>query len=475
MKIQTFLNTDEIAKKIRKKVNCEIFLLTKSFKRAMLKKTFDEDDDIHELLKNMNFSGEYKEIRIFYSNSKLVALGGLGETKKLTSQKVRTVQKEVIQDIDNLICSSVIIHPASAKAIHIQAQIESLYEMNYEYKKKGDLFRNVFIPVSPFVQKRIQKMIKPAQSIMEEIKKCRDLINQPGNELNPASFESYIKKNSYSDVKCTVYDAAALNKIGLKLLTSVSLGSKYPARLVQLEYNPTKKKEVDCCLIGKGVTFDSGGMDLKTSSSHKFMKSDMAGAATSLAVIQTLSKIGGKKHVIVLLPLVENILGKEGTRPGDVLEAHNGLKVEIANTDAEGRLCLADCLSYAEKFDAKSIIDIATLTGAADVITGMKAGVIYSNDASMSNALLNAAELTDDRLIQIPLWIEDFEEYLDSKVADCKNVADENPAGTTIAAVFLSKFTKNKCWAHIDFASNAYDEDAGATGACVRLLVEHLK
>jgi leucyl aminopeptidase len=259
----------------------------------------------------------------------------------------------------------------------------------------------------------------------------------------------------------------------------VSAGSARPPAFVVAEYAPHGARGT-AVLVGKGVTFDSGGISLKPAPSMGEMKYDMMGAATVLACVRAARELELPVHVVALAPLVENLPGGTATRPGDILRMRNGKTVEVDNTDAEGRLILGDALSYAEKFRPDVLLDFATLTGAVLVALGQECAGLMSADDDLANALLAAGETTGERLWRLPLW-DEYKENLRSDWADFKNTGGRN-AGTVNAAIFLKEFVpKGVAWAHIDFAGVAHLEkehagyDAGATGFGVALTIEFLK
>jgi leucyl aminopeptidase len=257
-------------------------------------------------------------------------------------------------------------------------------------------------------------------------------------------------------------------------LLSVAQGSSQPAKLITLEYWGRKKKEKPVVLVGKGVTFDTGGISLKPAAEMDEMKYDMCGAASVLGTIAAIAQMRLPINVVGIIPATENMPGGNATKPGDIVTSMSGQTIEILNTDAEGRLILCDALTYAERYEPEVVIDIATLTGACVIALGHVASGLLSNNEELAMELLNASEQAADRAWHLPLW-DDYQEQLKSNFADMANIGGR-AAGTITAACFLSRFTKKYRWAHIDIAGTAWEsgKKKGATGRPVPLLTQFL-
>ncbi|MFH1699957.1 MAG: leucyl aminopeptidase [Candidatus Zixiibacteriota bacterium] len=305
---------------------------------------------------------------------------------------------------------------------------------------------------------------------------CRDLVNAPGNNLYP---ETYAKEAARMAKKykfnCKILGPSEIKKEKMGALLSVSKGSDNPPRFVILEYNGSPKGK-PVVIIGKGVTFDSGGLSLKTAAGMIDMKNDMTGSAVVLNVIAAAARLNAKINLVALMPLVENMPSGKASRPGDVVISRAGHSIEIISTDAEGRLILADALDYAETFDPQAILDIATLTGAAKYILGYAGAVFAGNNKKLIDSIHAASFATGERVWDLPIW-KDFEDAMKSDIADLKNSGGAD-AGTLKAAAFLKKFIKDRAWAHIDIAYVDLEPKGlpyvpkGATGFGVRLLLE---
>jgi leucyl aminopeptidase len=309
---------------------------------------------------------------------------------------------------------------------------------------------------------------------------ARDLVNSPANDVHPtylAKVAAEIAKEAKLGLK--VFDRAECQKMGMGLFLGVAAGSEQPPKFIHLSYTPSGRKRRRVAVIGKGITFDSGGLDLKSAEGMLRMKDDMSGAAAVLAIMRALPKLAPPVEVHGLIAATENMPSGSAVRPGDVLRAMNGTTVEIGNTDAEGRLTLADALCYAgEKVGADEVVDMATLTGACVVALGPLCSGLFANDQGLADRLLAAATNAGERVWQLPL-IDEYRDNLKSDVADFNNVGPRG-GGAITAGLFLKEFAGDRPWAHLDIAGPAFTEKdtpigpRGATGAPVRTLLCYL-
>lgn len=315
--------------------------------------------------------------------------------------------------------------------------------------------------------------------LAENTMKCRDLVNDTTDAVNPVTFAELAKVvASESGLTCTVLEKKDIEKKKMGLLLAVNRGSTIPPRVVVLEYKGNLSGGKIFGLVGKGITFDSGGMDLKPPASMETMKCDMAGAATVLYTMKSVAELGIKKNVTAVIPLTENMLSSSAFRPGDVFTGYSGKTVEIGNTDAEGRLILSDAIAYMEKeIKPEVIVDIATLTGACVVTFGETVAAYLSTDDDVASALESSSIKTGEKIWRLPFF-EDYDERMKSDIADLNNMSSEKNAGTIAGAVFLRNFVEKTPWAHIDIAGTAFYSKArgyrpkNATGFGLRLLVE---
>ena len=305
---------------------------------------------------------------------------------------------------------------------------------------------------------------------------ARDLGNLPGNVCTPSYLAERARElaRGRRSMKVRVLGEAEMKRLGMGTLLSVARGSREPARLIVLEYRGPRAKGRPTALVGKGVTFDSGGISIKPAAAMDEMKYDMCGAASVLGVMRTVAGLSLPIHLVGIIPATENLLGDAASKPGDIWKSMSGQTVEVLNTDAEGRLILCDALTYARRYEPEVVVDIATLTGACVVALGNHASGLFSNDQKLADALLAAGELSGDRAWQLPLW-EEYGEALKSNFADVANVGGRE-AGAITAAAFLARFAGDYHWAHLDIAGTAWrsGQQKGATGRPVALLAQFL-
>lgn len=304
----------------------------------------------------------------------------------------------------------------------------------------------------------------------------RDLGNTPANICHPTWLADRAKDlaKEHEVIKTEVLDEKQMKKLGMNSLLSVSAGSAQPARLIVMEYRGGKAKDKPYVLVGKGITFDTGGISLKPGEGMDEMKYDMGGAAAVFGTMQAIAETRPKINVVAVVAAAENMPSGTATRPGDIVTSMSGQTIEILNTDAEGRLVLCDALTYVKKFDPEVVVDMATLTGACIIALGSHATGLLSNNDELADDLLAAGERAGDRAWRLPLW-DEYQSQLDSNFADMQNIGGR-PAGTITAGCFLSRFTKEYRWAHLDIAGTAWlsGKAKGSTGRPVPLLVDYL-
>ena len=313
------------------------------------------------------------------------------------------------------------------------------------------------------------------RAIAEGMALAKDLGNLPGNICTPTYLADQANKlaDKYG-LTTTILDEKEMEQLGMGALLSVSRGSRQPAKLITIEYQGDKKSETPIALVGKGLTFDAGGISLKPAAAMDEMKYDMCGAASVLGTLKVVAELKLPINVVGIIPSSENLPDGEANKPGDIVTSMSGQTIEVLNTDAEGRLILCDALTYSEKFKPAAVIDIATLTGACVVALGEHASGMLCNTDSLGKELLQAGEYSHDRAWQLPLW-DSYQKKLDSNFADIANIGDRG-GGTITAACFLSRFTKDFKWAHLDIAGTAWltGKQKGATGRPVPLLSHFL-
>ena len=317
--------------------------------------------------------------------------------------------------------------------------------------------------------------LEQARAIALGMALVRDLGNLPPNICTPAYLADEARKlQTRFKMKTTVLEVKDMEALGMGSLLSVARGSRQPAKLITIEYNGGKAGAAPVALVGKGVTFDSGGISIKPSANMDEMKYDMCGAASVLGVLTAAAEMKLPINIVGVIPSTENLPDGNASKPGDIVTSMSGQTIEILNTDAEGRLILCDALTYTERFNPAVVIDIATLTGACVIALGAHATGLISNDDALADELLAAGTYTYDRAWRMPLW-DEYQKQLDSNFADMANIGGRE-AGTITAACFLSRFTKKFKWAHLDIAGTAWKtgKDKGATGRPVPLLMQFL-
>lgn len=322
--------------------------------------------------------------------------------------------------------------------------------------------------------------VKPALllggAIANGVNRSRELGDLPGNICTPSYLSSQARElaGQYPNLDCKVLSEKQMETLGMGSLLSVTAGTEQPAKMIVLEYKGGKSRGKPIVLVGKGVTFDSGGISLKPGAGMDEMKYDMCGAASVIGTLSAIAEYKLPLNVTGIIPAVENMPSGNATRPGDVVTSMSGQTIEVLNTDAEGRLILCDALTYAGRYKPSFVIDIATLTGACVMALGSHASGLLSNDDILAQALESAGQTSGDRVWRLPLWNE-YDKQLKSNFADMANIGGRE-AGTITAACFLGRFTKNYRWAHLDIAGTAWNSgtNKGATGRPVPLLVEFL-
>jgi leucyl aminopeptidase len=408
-------------------------------------------------------------------------------------------QKDKNNDFENQnIGGKVISEIKSAKEINVIFSNESKtledYYFNfflgcflkkYSFKKYKTIFKknentkeitNLLITSSNKIF--FNKIINNVENIINGVFLTRDLVSEPPNHLNPEKFVSEIKKLSKLGLKVEVFDYSKMKKIGMNALLGVAQGSKNLPYFVTITWKPNNSKnKKPLSFIGKGVCFDTGGISLKPAKFMEDMKYDMAGAGAVVGLMKTLALRKSKSYVVSAVALVENMPGGAAQRPGDIVKSYSGKTIEVLNTDAEGRLILADAIYYIdEQYKPELIVDLATLTGAIVVSLGSEYAGLFSNNDKLSEKLINAGEIENEKLWRFPLH-KNYDKLMDSKIADIQNINYSGGAGSITAAQFLQRFLKNNTpWAHLDIAGMAWTKKdldiipTGATGYGVKLL-----
>ena len=446
-------------------------------------------------LRSKDFIGKEGEVLFLYvANPKeqRIALLGLGEEDKITIEKLRRAytslakvcQKGKIQKLNLALPNISSLNDSEV----IRGVSEGLLLANYTFEKlKKDSIKDeptvllkkvVLIAGGKKTLAEAQKAVK----LCNAVHYARDLVNGNADDVTPQTLVEQAKNlaKTYPQVKATIFDRKRIEKEKMGLLLAVNRGSVRDPAFIILEYKGNPRSKEHTALIGKGITYDTGGLNLKPTGSMETMKCDMSGAAAVLGTIRAAAELGLKVNVTGVIPSTENSIGSRSYKPGDVYVSYTGKTVEIANTDAEGRLILADALAYTVKnLKPTRMIDLATLTGAVVVCLGDEATGLMSNQDALAEALIKAGNATFERVWRLPLF-EEYKKQIKSDIADIKNSGGRQ-AGTITAALFLEAFVGDVPWAHLDIAGTAYLNESKryqpkhGTGVGVRLLIEYLE
>ncbi len=403
--------------------------------------------------------------------------------RKLVNASIKAVLKSNAKDAVFTLAELPIKDRSTAWAVTLLVQeCESAsyqYDQTKSKKKPAYALGTLAVSIPAGANAKVKTdALKAGSAIAKGMHKARELGNLPGNVCTP----SYLAKTatalgkSYRAISTKVLNETQMRSLGMGSLLSVSAGSKEEAKLIVMEYKGNAKTtSKPFVLVGKGITFDTGGISLKPGAAMDEMKFDMCGAASVIGTLTAVAELGLKINVVGVIAAAENMPSGTATKPGDIVTSMSGQTIEILNTDAEGRLVLCDALTYVERFKPQSVIDIATLTGAAVATFGDQTSALLSPDQALADELLEIGQETLDFAWQLPLW-EEYQSLLDSNFADIANIGGPR-AGTITAACFLSRFTKKYRWAHLDIAGTAWLSGAakGATGRPVPLLVEYLR
>lgn len=357
--------------------------------------------------------------------------------------------------------------------------LDATYRFDH-FKSKKDEVRRPLRKLTLAVERRnelalAEEGLNQGLAIAEGIAQAKNLGNTPPNVCHPTYLGEQAKAMAAElGLDCEILERSEMEALGMHALLSVARGAHQPPKLIVLSYKGGKSGEKPLVLVGKGVTFDTGGISLKPAADMDEMKYDMCGAASVLGTMRAVARMKLPLNLVVVVPATENMPGGNASRPGDIVTSMSGQTIEILNTDAEGRLILCDALTYVERFEPDTVIDVATLTGACVVALGGVASGLFANKDSLARDLLDAGETAHDRSWHMPLW-DDYQELLKSPFADMGNIGGRW-AGAVTAACFLSRFTKKYDWAHLDIAGTAWKSgsDKGATGRPVALLAHYL-
>lgn len=450
------------------------------------------DGAISSLIKRGEIKGKFGEVGIVHTFGKvpagIVAIAGLGKRQDFTVDKIRGVTGEFCRALRKLNCHKIatILHGAGIGGIEPEASAEAIAEGAllglYSFTKyKKPEYEDVEEMVIVVREKEKVPILEPAigkgKVIALATNLARDMVNEPANYMTPTRMAEAAKEiASKYNLEYKVFNQEDMEAMGMGALLGVAKGSNQPPKLITLSYKGDESSEKALGFLGKGITFDAGGISLKASEGMDEMKGDMAGAAAVMTALGAIAQLKPKINVTAIIPATENLPSGSALKPGDILKSMNGKTIEVISTDAEGRLILADALSYAQKLGLSPLIDLATLTGACRVALGTFYSGLFSNNQDLADKVLKAAERTGERMWQMPMP-EEYKEQNKSAIADIKNTGNRY-GGAITAALFLAEFAANTPWVHIDIAGPALSSKEsgyivkGATGVGVRTLVE---
>lgn len=444
---------------------------------------------VMDAVKSYPFKGKLKETLILEgsNNHKRILLIGLGKKSGFSSDKARLVSHKLIKQANELKVDSA-VSPVPGLDKYFNETVEGALLADYRFKgffQKEDKDKHNTLKEITLITKN-QSAAKSAGELLtvfESVQLAKDLVNLPSNIVNPTYLEKTAREiaKGQTNVSLEVLSETDAEKLKMGSFLAVARGSKEPAKMIVLKYTGNPRNKNYYGVIGKGITFDSGGISLKPSAGMDKMKTDMAGSAAALGTFKAVSALGLKVNLLVVVAAAENMPGGEAYRPGDIITAANGKTIEVINTDAEGRLVLADALVYAQKLGADKIIDIATLTGACLVTFGnIHTGLMGNND-DWTGRYLESSRQTGEKTWELPMD-EEYEEMIKSDICDIANLAGERKAGTITGGKFLEQFVEKKtAWIHLDIAGTSYMDstlgylDKHATGTPIRTIVNLLK
>ena len=446
---------------------------------------------VSQLIDQGEIKGKLGEVTIIHTLGKLpariVATAGLGKKEEFNLDKVRRVAGDFSRLLRKSNCHRVatVLHGAGTGSIEPEDSAEAITEgsllglYNFTGYKKPEYeeIAEMLIIADSTQHSAVSGGVDKGKIMAEATAIARDMVNEPANQMTPTRMAEIAEETaSKYDLELKVLDSRDMEAMGMGALLGVASGSSQPPKLIALGYKGNPDSQKTAGFLGKGVTFDSGGISIKPSEGMGEMKDDMAGGAAVMAALAAIARLKCQINITAIIPAVENLPGGNALKPGDILKAMNGKTIEIINTDAEGRLILADALSYAVKQSLSPLVDLATLTGACRVALGVEYSGLFSNNQPLANAIVKAANKTGEKMWQMPLP-EEYKENNKSLIADIKNTGNRY-GGAITAALFLAEFIDDVPWAHIDIAGTASSSKEsgyivkGATGVGVRTLTE---
>jgi len=449
---------------------------------------------LERLAATREFGGKVNTTRLIHTLGRLPAerllLVGLGKRADLDDERLRQAAGNAVRALRGARVASfaTVLHLAGDPQTALEAVCEGSLLGGYafeQYKTKDQDQRFSFEGMTLLLPRGITRKdaltrVERTLTVCRGVQLARDLVSQPGNVATPGYLADTARSlATRHGLECRVYEYDELESMGMNALVAVGKGSAEAPRLIVLEYRGAGERSRPVVLVGKGITFDSGGISIKPGAGMEEMKTDMAGSAAVLGTMQAAAGLGLPVNLLGIIPTAENMPDGKAYKPGDVVTSLSGTTIEITNTDAEGRLVLCDALHFARRYRPAAMIDLATLTGACVVALGHEASGLMGNDQRLIASLKQAGERCGERVWELPLW-EGYGEVMKSDIADLKN-AGSRDGGSITAGWFLKQFVGDTRWAHLDIAGTAWSDKArpcspkGATGVGVRLLIEYLR
>jgi len=449
--------------------------------------------EVAALLEPADFGGRPNQTLLLYPRGavapKRLLLVGLGKRQKASTETIRRASATAVKEAQKLKVAAVTIGTNGDLGLEAAAQaFAEGFELGayrfWRYRtglSDEQTFQVERAVVFSKTDERAGAGVATGQAIARGVNFARDLVNGPGYAMHPPELgEEAVKLGQRVGLKVTVLDMAQLIEQGFGGILAVGKGSEHEPRFIVMEYGEAGKGTPTICLVGKGLTFDSGGLSLKPAEAMETMKSDMGGSAAVFGAMQAIAELNLPLHVVGLVSAAENMPSSNAYRPGDIVKTLSGKTIEVLNTDAEGRIILSDALFYAQRYKPDAIVELSTLTGAIIIALGPHATGLMATDQKLADKLIKAGEISSERVWQLPLW-DEYHAMVQSQIADLKNLAGR-AAGSITAGAFLAAFVGDYPFAHLDIAGTAWvDRPAkpydtfGGTGVGVRLLAEFLR
>jgi leucyl aminopeptidase len=454
---------------------------------------------LSNLMQEGEFSGKFRQHAVLHTQgrtkAKKVILTGLGKLEQLTAERLRQAAGSTASYARSLRAGSLAtttdgpsqaqLTPLAAAQAIVEGMTLALFHFDKyktEENDRQEIASVTLVAPNRAQVKDVQRGAEIGRILGESANFARVLVNHPGNEMTPTILAEQARQMAKEyGLKCEILDRKDMEKLHMGLLLGVAQGSDQPPKFIVLEHRGGKRNQGNLVFVGKGITFDSGGISIKPAEGMERMKYDMSGGAAVIGALRAAALLKIPQNIIGLVPTTENLVSGKATKPGDIHRAMNGKTAEIINTDAEGRLILGDALAYAARYKPLACIDLATLTGACVVALGHEAIGMMGNapGEAIMDRLRRAGVQTGERVWQLPLW-DEYLEYVKSDVADVKNVGMGRAAGSIAGAAFLAKFVDGYPWVHLDIAGTAWADreqpyqPKGGTGVGVRLLTQML-